>query len=294
MTGNCMSKQKNGLLVLLVLIVSMVSCQIAKKPVQKKIVRPNRWAISKRYGPNTVDSINNKYVAGAETADEKKKLLQNGILAIYNRDINFRTFSGKAKMHYASGGQKQEFSAHIRMQKDKAIWVTITAVGGVVNVARIYITPDSIFLVNYLQKEAYRMHISDANRLLPAPVDFNIMQNLIVGNILNRAGQLVDVSDYGGVYNLKVENKDLVQQVVFNKGDSTIRSLQMNTRDNIVQGLIQYNDYSVEKGRRFSENRVITVSNAGEPYYLDMNFNKVEFDEPVDMPFSIPKNYPVK
>jgi hypothetical protein len=40
--------------------------------------------------------------------------------------------------------------------------------------------------------------------------------------------------------------------------------------------------------------RAVNVVNGGEMYYLDMDFNKAEFNQPVDFPFSIPKNYKLK
>jgi hypothetical protein len=197
-------------------------------------------------------------------------------------------------MHYAGMGQKQEFTANIRIQKDKIIWVNVTALGGIVNVARVYITPDSIFLINYLQREAHRMHISQANKLLPAPVDFNIMQNLILGNALSQAGQAMDARDFGGTLSIETEDGGIKQLVSYNKTDSTMRTLQMRTKNNQTEGMIQYGNYDLVSGRRFSTSRAVSLSNAGEPYYLDMNFNSAEFDQSTDFPFSIPKNYTLK
>jgi hypothetical protein len=123
-----------------------------------------------------------------------------------------------------------------------------------------------------------------------------MLQNMIIGNVIQRSGKATDATDFGGTWTLQVENKDIAQNVSYNKADSTMRTLQMlmKPKDD-PQGLMQYGNYELVDGRLFSTSRVINLSNNGEPYYLDMNFaNNTEFDKEVDMPFSIPKNYEKK
>jgi hypothetical protein len=280
-------------------IIFFASCGVGKKPVRKN-VRIDKNKITQRYGPNGVDTV-----SGAPSSyttkepkpilNDKKKELINNLMPVWQRELKYSSFSGKAKMHYQARGQKQEFTAHIRINKNKMIWVNITALGGVVNVARALITPDSIFMVNYLQKEAYRMPVSEANKLLPAPVDFDILQNLIVGNALKKQGKPTDATDFGGTLSLQVEDGNIIQNVSYNKTDSSMRSLQILSKDQKgPTGMIQYGNYDIIDGRNFSGSRVININNNGEPYYLDMNFGNVDFDKALEFPFSIPKNYTVK
>lgn len=288
---------------LLPVLALFASCKVGKQPVRRqvKIIDSSKM---KRYGLVTVDTPGAKPITKPEVAvknptpesgvSPEKQALINTLNPLWQRSTSFGTFSGKAKMHYAGMGQKQEFTANIRIQKDKIIWVNVTALGGIVNVARVYITPDSIFLINYLQREAYKMHISQANKLLPAPVNFAIMQNLILGDALSQAGKPLDARDFGGTLSIETEDGGIRQLMSYNKTDSTMRSLQMRTKDNQTEGMIQYGNYDLVSGHRFATSRAINLSNVGEPYYLDMNFNTVEFDQPTDFPFTIPKNYTLK
>jgi hypothetical protein len=274
----------------------MASCQVLnKKPVSRRPL-VNRYAIKKRYGINTVDSVrrDSNYVYSAvDTAAQKKSLLDN-LLSLWQKEIPFTTFNGKAKMRYESSSAKQEFVAHIRISKDKIIWINVTAAMGAINVARVYITPDSIFFINYLQREAQKIQIADAVKLLPVPADFKIMQNLIIGNVLNRLGNATDATDYGGTWTLQIDDANMQQQLGYNKSDSTVRSMQIHTRDNVLQGMINFGKYELTNGRKFSTDRTININNAGEPHNIDMNFNKAEFDQPVDFPFSIPPKFKLK
>lgn len=282
--------------VVLIAITSVfTSCQTNKQPVRKNLWFEKKYAIKERFGVNTVDT------PGGGMREEivkepngQKQLLMTALAPLLMNEIDYKTFSGKAKMHYASNDQKQEFVSHIRIHKDSVIWVNVTAAAGMVSVARIYITPDSLFLLNHLQKEVHKLAIADANKLLPIPVNFALVQNLLIGNLLKKGGTATDATDFGGTWTLSVVDTDMDQQIGFNKTDSTIRSLQMRTKDDSVQGMVQYGAYENTNGRKFATERVLTISNGGEPHYLDMNFNKAEFDLPVELPFSIPKNYKLK
>lgn len=292
-----MNKTSAGFIVAL-LSIFLFSCKAGKQPVRRQ-VKIIDSAKMKRYGLVTVDTpgapavvITKPQAPQPPSATTEQQKLIEAMDPVWKRTLSFSTFSGKAKCHYAGMGQKQEFTAHIRIQRDKVIWINVTSF--LINVARIYITPDSIQLVNHLQREAHKMHISQANKLLPAPIDFNTMQNLIIGNALSPSGIAVAAKDFGGSLSVQVEDPNVIQQLAYNKTDSTLRSLQMRTRDARTEGMIQYGNYEVVTGRRFATSRAINLSNEGEPFYLDMNFNGAAFDEDVEMPFSIPKNYEQK
>lgn len=276
-------------------ITSVTACVTGKKPVRKN-VNIDKDIIKERYGPNQVDTPG----AAVKTApvpelNEKKRALISVLRQLWQKEIPFNTFSAKAKMHVEARSVKHEFTAHIRMAKDKLIWVNVTALSGVVNVARALVTPDSVFVINYLQKEVMKLPISDANKLFPVAVDFGTFQNLLIGNALRQTGKPADAGDFGGTLSLRVEDKDLIQDINYNKTDSTIRVLQMNSKtEGGPQGMMQYGNYEMTDSRLFAKSRVVNVNNGGEPYYLDMNFSNISFDQELDFPFSIPKNYTVK
>ncbi len=282
--------------VVLIAITSVfTSCQTNKKPVSRNVWFEKKYAIKERFGANTVDTPGaTKTDVVAKEPNNDKVLLIANLAPLLQNEIDYKTFSGKAKMHYASNEQKNDLVAHIRISKDSAIWVNVTAAAGMVSVARIFITPDSLLLLNYLQKEVHKLAIADANKLLPFPVNFSLMQNLLIGNLLKKGGTPQNATDFGGTWTLSMEDTDMYQQIGFNKADSTIRSMQMRTKDDSVQAMMQYGVYENTDGRKFATERVISISNKGEPHYLDMNFNKAEFDQPLDMPFNIPKNYKLK
>src|SRR5580693_6090271 len=64
--------------------------------------------------------------------------------------LNFNTFSGKAKTSLNINGSCNDVTFNIRISKGQKIWVSVTALAGI-EVARALITPDSILAINKLQ-----------------------------------------------------------------------------------------------------------------------------------------------
>ncbi len=290
-----MNKLLAGLVLLVMITGSLSSCKLGKKPVHRKMFIDTMT----HAGPITVLPDSDGAVVVADTAKpvlnaEKLQLIET-LKPVWQQQISYASFEGKAKMHYEGKNQGQDFTANFRMKKDSVIWVSITALGGFIPVARAYITPDSIRLINYLQKEAYLMPMSKASELLPVTVDFAALQNLIVGNALRSMTNATDVTDFGGAWSLQLEDTAYIQQLTYNKSDSTMRSSQLRTHaGNGPAAMIQYGNYEQVNGRRFPGSRAINIINNGEQYYLDMNFNSVSFDKEQDYPFSVPKKYTVK
>ena len=243
----------------------------------------------------TITTIDTSHTPKAtiDTVSEAKKVLMQNMLPLWKTNIDYTTFTGKAKMHYVGkDGQKQEFTAHFRMKKDSIVWVSITALGGI-GVARVCITPDSVLLLVYMDKEATCMPFSKANSLLPANVDFSFLQNLIIGNVLRRDCLPMDANDKGDIWEYQLQNTQYKEQITYGKTDSNMHINQLHTINNDnVACMILYSNYDTLSGRKFSYSRQINFTNKdNSQYYIDMEFKNITFDTPLDFPFSIPKNY---
>lgn len=276
----------------LVIVMGMNSCKLLK--FGRKAKRRNVEVINTPPSGLPRDTTAGTDSAAMAVNAEKARLLVE-LTPLWLHKIDYTTFSGKAKMTYEGKGQSNDFTANFRMRKDSVVWVSITAVGGIVSVAKALITPDSIKAVNYLQKEVYLMKLSDASKVLPAAVDFATLQRFIIGNALMDNGQAVDATDFGGTWTVQMNADSFIQQLAFNKADSTLRTSQLRSvRESGPAIIINYGNYSQPAGRRFADSRAINILNNGEQSYLDMNFSNVNFDQPLEYPFSVPSKYTLK
>lgn len=238
-----------------------------------------------------------------ETAalDPSKSSVPSFILSLHGRTTRFETFSGKAKMEYESGGKSQEFTASFRIRRDSVIWISVVAMGGLVPVARLLITPDSFLLVNYLTREASRMPIEEATRLLPLPAQFSQLQALLLGDVLEPTADITSTGKAEGqaIYYVATRTPSAAYMAYYNATDSTLTGEEMVTTDRAVATNILYKAYSATAARRFATEREIQVDvdSAGTTlrHMLRMDFtDQARFDGPLEFSFSIPKNYTLK
>ena len=230
-------------------------------------------------------------VAVPDSSAALKKLIEQ-LTPIWESHFTYKTFSGKAKIHFSGPDNDKTFTAHFRIRKDSVIWVNVTY--DAIPVARLFITRDSFFLLNTIDQEVTRIPLSQAAKVLPTKVDFSSLQNLVTGESLQK-GTITNAASSADSWTIHVEDSNYIQHIVFNKKDSTMHSGQLRTRTpGGPQAVTSYENYELIDGRKVSTFRTLNVQKGADAYMLEMNFNKVGFDEELDYPFSIPKNYTEK
>ena len=210
---------------------------------------------------------------------------------LWKQRMAYHTFSGKAKVHYEAGENSQDFTANFRVRKDSVIWLTITAMGGMVQAARVLITADSILMINYLDKEVIAIPLSEAAKVLPVKVDYLSLQNLIMGEP-PRDGAITRATKFNGMWALDVRDTGYLQHITYKTGDSTMVQGQIRT---IAEGgpmaMIEYGEYEVADQNRISTRRLINIQNGQEAYSVDIKFISESFDQELDFPFVMPATY---
>jgi hypothetical protein len=210
---------------------------------------------------------------------------------ILSNTIECNTFSAKLKVHYeGSDGKDYEFNAFIRLQKDKMIWISINALLGI-EAFRAMITPDSVKVLNKLDKVYQLRSVSYLQEISHLPFDFNTLQSIVLGNPIfldsnilyyRKDIQGISILSIGPIFrNYLTLNTDLsIKHSILDDVDP----MQARSCD------ISYGDYERKDTVRFSTYRKITVAEKGR-LDVELNFNKYSFNENLNFPFSIPKNY---
>ena len=225
-----------------------------------------------------------------DTAGENVKLVL-AVTPVYNKKITYETFSTKAKVNFEGPDDKNDFTANIRIRRDSAIWIDVYGLGGLIHAVRVLITTDSFFMINYLQRDVTKLALSQVAKVLPAEVDFQSMQHLIIGVPL-RGGPIVSVSDMGSSWLLSTDDGSYLQAINYGKADSNMIAEQVNTHvANGPQALFQLERFEVVSERKLSLGRKINIQNGNDHFMLEMELQKSEFDQPVDMPFFVPNKY---
>ncbi len=208
------------------------------------------------------------------------------------KKISYTTYQCRAKMHFESDKEKQNFSINFRMLKDSIIWASINApiIG---EIARAIVTPDSIKAIERVNKKSYLYSYKDIQKLINIEVDFKTLQELIVGNAIALEGPFTDIKELGAFSNILIKGKDFTNQLTYTKADSTLKQVQLQTSRPASSSslLIALNQYGWVDNRFFPAQRQYNILDIKGAIELDMEINKAEFDKSVDYPFSIPKSY---
>jgi hypothetical protein len=205
--------------------------------------------------------------------------------------IDCQTFSAKMKVHYeGSNGKDYEFNAFVRLQKDKVIWISINALLGI-EAFRAIITPDSVKVLNKLDKVYQLRSVSYLQEISHLPFDFKTLQEIMLGNPIyldsniryyRKDAQGISLLSVGPLYrNYLTLNNDLsIKHSILDDVDP----MQARSCD------ISYGQYEKIDTVYFSTYRKIVASEKGR-LDVEMILNKYSFNENLNFPFSIPKNY---
>ncbi len=228
------------------------------------------------------------------TNEAPKAKLIAAVTPLWKARMQYRTFTGKAKVDLEGPNGSVGFSANFRIAKDSLVWVHVSALGGLYPVARILVTRDSFFMLNYDQKVATVLPVSDAAKVLPVAVRFAQLQGLFTGEPL-ADGNISGVEDRDSLWALEVQDASFVQHVTFRKADSALvyTHLQMQ-QPNSPTAMLNYSNHELVDGRRVSKYRTVRVQKDASSYLVDMDLVNLEFNKQLEFPFSIPKNFTVK
>jgi hypothetical protein len=265
---------------LLLILIGMItfSCRSAKKITT---------AISKKDTAKIVRDT----VAVEDLHADSLKYIHQLYSHVKLNTIDCKTFSAKLKVHYeGSDGKDYEFNAFIRLQKDKRIWISINALLGF-EAFRAMITPDSVKVLNKLDKVYQLRSVGYLQEISHLPFDFNTLQSIVLGNpIYLDSNILYYRKEVQGISILSIG--PLFRNYLTLNNDLSLKHSKLDDVDQLRARScdITYGDYEKTDTVIFSTYRKIAVAEKGR-LDVEMNFKNIRFNENLDFPFSVPKNY---
>lgn len=228
----------------------------------------------------------------AELRADSVRYISNLYHHIENDLIDCSTFSAKMKVHYeGSDGKDYEFNAFLRLQKDKVIWVSINALLGV-EAFRVLITPDSVKILYKLDKVYQARSVSYLQEVSHLPFDFQTLQSLLLGNPIYLDSNILFYRKEEKGISLLSEGKQFRNYITLDNTDLRIRHSKLDDVDRLRARScdLTYGDYEVKDNRLFSTFRRIAVAEKAR-LDIELNFKQYNFNQVLNFPFNIPKNY---
>ncbi|HYC40082.1 MAG TPA: DUF4292 domain-containing protein [Chitinophagaceae bacterium] len=206
--------------------------------------------------------------------------------------IKFNTFSARVDLDYReSDGRKYDLNAHIRMQRDSVIWVSITAVLGIEGL-RALITRDSVKILDKQNKTYTARSVAYLQEITALPLDLSTLQDLLIGNPVFVDSNVVSYSISDETISLVSIGQFFKNLITLQRGSGLLLSSKLDDvqeeRNRTCH--LTYDRYEEKEGVLFPSLRTISVS---ESRKLDirLNFKQYGFNEKLSFPFPVPKNY---
>ena len=271
-------KNLAGILIAFAAVAAFTSCRSTKKL---------QTVISKR------DTLQVPVVnPNVDRKADSIRILKEIYAAVESNRIDFKTFSAKVKVDFeGKDGKKNDFNANIRVIKDSVIWISINALLGI-EAFRVLITPDSVKVMNRLDKIVQLRSVSYLQEVARIPFSFKELQELLIGNPIYLDSNMLSYRrEPSGITVVSVGNLFKHFLTVGTNGYLPIQSKLDDVNPARTRTCyIGYGDYQNKNNKRFSAFRKITVVESSK-LDIEMQFKQIDFNVDLNMPFTIPRNY---
>lgn len=261
-----------------VLLMAMLfSCRSTKK-IQTAISRKDTTVV---IAPPVID-------AHADSV----KFMKEAYAAVLKNWIDFQTFSAKVKVDFeGKDGKKSDFNAFLRLRKDSALWISVNVALGI-EAFRVLITPDSVKVLNKIDKIVQLRSVSALQEMTQLPFTFTELQNVIIGNPVFLDSTILSYNTDESSVSLFILNEFFRHMLTVNRNNYTLQNSKLDDTDpsRARTCLVVYSDYQQKDNKLFSAFRKITVTEKNK-LDIQMEYKQFGFNEELNFPFSIPKNY---
>ena len=227
----------------------------------------------------------------AATAEPVKVATPAGVKAT---NTSFQYLNGRGKVHFKAKDSEQSANFNLRIKRDSAIWLSGSLLG--IEGVRALLTPDSVRVVNRLQKTYFAGDYAYLGQLLNVPVSYKQMQDILLGDYQEAPkGALPVVKTEGDNQAVTYPVAALIlEQLV---STSTGRLQQLKVSESAAQRslTVAYSEFQQPTGASLPfafTSHVVAQQGGTEGTSATLNYQKVEVGSGhLDFPFSVPKGY---
>ncbi len=204
----------------------------------------------------------------------------------------FKTLQSKIKVAYKNGDNDLMQTVTLRIEKDKTIWLSAGALGIVG--ARAKITPQKVQFYKRFPNEYFNGDFSLLSKLLGTEVDFEKLQNLLLGESLyNLKATDYKVSAKQNLYRLQPKKQNVMFDLVLflNPKNFKVNHLEVSQPLKSRALNIKYAAYSVLEMQHIPKDIKIIAQESADTTTINMQFKSTTLNEPLRFPFKIPDGF---
>ena len=207
----------------------------------------------------------------------------------YKNALQFKTMRGRVKIAYNDGRSTSNLGVSLRMQRDKAIWLSAP-----LGVVKAYITPERVSFYNKLDQQYFDGDFVYLSRIVGTDLDFKKVQNILFGQALfdlRQASYEAELNESN--YQLQPEEAQDLFKTLFNIEPTYFKLASQQVSQPWKKRLleIRYLNYQSHNNTIMPTEIGITAIDRNERTLIDLEYRNLEFDKPLRFPYKIPQGY---
>ncbi|TPV35127.1 DUF4292 domain-containing protein [Paucihalobacter ruber] len=211
------------------------------------------------------------------------------IKSTQKQEANFKTLQSKLDLEYTEGKKSQSFNLTLRIEKDKAIWISAT-----LGLARALITPDKVQFYDKLNNQFFDGDYKILSEILGTELDFFQVQSLLLGeSILNLSKDTYMLSSTNNSYSLSPKKQKALYNLMllFNPSHFKMDGFMISQPLENRQLNAQYKKYQIVKNQLFPEEIEILANQDNEEVVIKLEMKSISLNEDLRFPFRIPNGF---
>jgi hypothetical protein len=209
--------------------------------------------------------------------------------------LAFDYLSIKSKVELTQPNKVTKVTALIRMKQDSLIWFNLSGALGVQGM-RGMITQDSVFIINRVEKEYATYSFADISREFNFPIDFAIVQSMIIGDMPKPDVDKQIVKRGNKKYIIRQKMDDIFIDNYIDETKMKLVELQVKERQTENELKLMYKDFRVLNDQAFPFSAFASLIHSNEFGQLETQMSiehaRVEVpDKELKFPFNIPDKY---
>ena len=230
-------------------------------------------------------------------ADKANNQLFNDIIS---SEFQYTTFTAKLNMNLTNGTKSMSSRANIRIVKDNALQISIQPLFGV-EMFRFYINPDTVMVVDRMNKRYVMESIASLKEMYPVGFDFYTLQSVFTNSLFVPGKGRVESSDYRKFKYTQtsdqyyyITSKDTRSNIDYSftvNGDDRItftHLMQPEKKQSLQWG---YHNFIVLNDLTFPSKMQITLSSSSRKVNAELLFSDIATNELLQLPLNVPSGY---
>jgi hypothetical protein len=222
--------------------------------------------------------------------------VKEAINIIKKQRIDFKTFNSKVKLDIQTAKENQDLNANIKIIKDSVIWISISVPQYLNYEAfRVYITKDSVILLNKKEKEVYYRSIDYLQELTNIPFDYKTIQDLLIGNPIFFNENNVTVKNFEKYTLVNTADMGFKNLITLLAPSNLLEHCKLDDIDITKNRTADFtfDGYENADGFTFATQREIIVTEKNK-LEVKMRYKNYEFNKELSLNFNVPKSYKKK